>query len=321
MVAIICKLISYGAADNLWRAFESQGIPCKLLCFRHDKKRGKAGTLLTKKNKEFWLAQLKKESTYTIIVSANTLVMFDIFLGGVGKDKFQFNHLAKYLRSFKNTPAVFVTGTKYRDNYQKFNNLLDRLKIRFRFALSDLVKYHPNHIQLLHTMEYPNFSTKKSKVFTVSHSPGSELRSKIYKGTPEIEKGVRMAEEKVKFTYDHISGVKTHWCLTKKAKSHVFIDQIETSIGGIGKNGMEAIALDCVTMSSWTSFQPNDFYPPHPVLVVRNANQVRNHLVSLAQNEKLYEKIKNRTSKWKKHIGYENTVNYIQSVLGDEFRW
>ena len=107
MVAIVCKSTSYGAADNLWRAFESQGIPSKLLCFRHDRKRGQAETLLSKKNKDFWMAELKKDTTYTIIVSANTLVMLDIFLGGRGKEKFTFNYLRRYLEQFKSTSSIF----------------------------------------------------------------------------------------------------------------------------------------------------------------------------------------------------------------------
>lgn len=318
MVAIVCKITSYGAADNLWRAFESQGIPSKLLCFRQDKKRGKAGILLREKNKDFWLAELKKDTTYTIIVSANTLVMFNIFLRGGKKS---LGRLGKYLKQFKNPPAVFLTGTKYRDYYQHFNEMIDGLNVGVRFALSDLVKLDPKNVQLLHTMEYSDIKKKKSKKFTVSHSPGSIERSKMYKGTPEIEKGIRLALEKAEFVYDHISGVSTNWCLKRKAKSHIFIDQIENSIGGIGKNGMEAIALDCVTMSSWTSFQPNDFYPLHPVLVVKNANQVRDYIVSLAKNEERYERLRTKTKEWQKYIGYENTVNYIASVIGDQFKW
>jgi len=318
MVTILCKVTSYGAADNLWRAFVSQGIPSNLLCLNYDKKRGRAGTLLTKKNKDFWLEELKKGDTYTIIVSANTLIMLNLLLGG---SKRSFKCLEGHMKEFKNPPAVFWTGTKYRDNYELFNEVADSFGIRFRFALSDLVRLSPENIQLLHTMEYPDIKKKKSKKFTISHSPGSEERSRMYKGTPEIEEGIRLASSEVKFVYDHISRVSNVRCLNRKAKSHIFIDQIETSIGGIGKNGMEAIALDCVTMSSWTTFRPNDFYPPHPVVVVTSADKVRKHIISLVRNKDIYERLKEETIKWKKYISYENTINYIQSVLGDEFRW
>jgi len=169
-------------------------------------------------------------------------------------------------------------------------------------------------------MEYPDIRKKKGPEFTVSHSPGSEQRSRIYKGTPEVEEGIMLALERVEFVYDYISGVTTDQCLERKAKSHIFIDQIFSLIG-MGKNGMEGIALDCITMSSWTLFQPNDFYPPHPVLEIQNAKQVQNHIVSLIKNEKKYERLLKKTKKWKKYIGYKNTINYIASVIGDQFKW
>ena len=135
------------------------------------------------------------------------------------------------------------------------------------------------------------------------------------------ERGIQQALTQVEFVYDHIKGVSTHLCLKRKAKSHVVIDQVEPLYGGIGKNGMEAIALDCVTISSWTSFRPNDFYPPHPVLIAENSRHVRDHIVKLVKDKELYRKFQRKTQRWKKYIGYKNTVNYIASVIGDQFKW
>ena len=316
MIILMAKTPSWGAVDNFYRAFRSQGIDVTLLCHKLDKyKRTELEnivTVLDRKSARFWLREMGREKTIVFLFGPPSIKSLHVYY-----DKHQRNAL---LRGLKN-PVIFITGTKYEKNYQYWNNFFDKYNFRVRFCEPGRIMYNPQkNIPLFHPMEYNDINKAKNERITVSHAPGMYERVER-KGTDKVMKGIEMAREKVDFDYDHIVGVPLRQCLKRKAKSHIFIEHVNPIIGNVGKNGFEAIALNCVTLCSINRFVQhfrNFYYTSHPFIDVQNEYEVAERLVDLISNRnKLLYEIK-KVSTWKSTINYKNTVNYILEVLGKE---
>lgn len=138
----------------------------------------------------------------------------------------------------------FQTG---RIVWREFNNLFKELglevwvthdKLQYRRGLPTKEFFQP--FRLL------DYDMSKNERLTVAHSPFKGRQ--ITKGSDKIKRIVK----KFNVKYDEISGVSWDVCVNRKARSHIFIDQIESNkpihnklrwIGGIGKSGFEALCL------------------------------------------------------------------------------
>jgi len=314
MIGVVCKHAAYGAADNIVRAFQSQGIEAELLYLCKDKygrtSRDNLGCYLNKSNLDYWLSLLSKKKNKMFIVSTTTIESI-------------YKHLPKrpWNQFFKKTnsrPTIFITGTMYYRKPAKWNNFMDEHDIYPRFCQPELMKYGSKNIQMLHPMQYDEIDKTKHKRVTILHSPGLAKRFRK-KGGDKIIQGIKMAKKEVDFDFKFIYGLPLYECLKKKAKAHIFIDQIFLDVGGLGKNGLEALSLGCVTMSSITNFDkyytPSKFYPPHPVIKIQNADDVYKNVVKLLKDRKKFKKMIAKTNKWKECINYKNTVDYILQNL------
>ena len=93
--------------------------------------------------------------------------------------------------------------------------------------------------------EYPGPIIKNS-IITVAHSPYSKGKASR-KGTKHIIEAVK----RLGVNMDLIVGVSWEESIKRKSKAHIFIDQIpDHYIGGLGKSGVEAMAVGCLTMTS-----------------------------------------------------------------------
>lgn len=132
--------------------------------------------------------------------------------------------------------------------WKEFNELFNELglevwvthdKLQFRKGLPTKDFYQP--------FDLSGFDLTKNNKLTISHSPFRERRKEV-KGSLQIEATVK----RLKVNYDEIVGLKWGECMKRKAKSHIFVDQIKSNkyihnelgwIGGIGKSGFEAMLL------------------------------------------------------------------------------
>jgi hypothetical protein len=219
------------------------------------------------------------------------------------------SNFSKFLKNIKNK-VIFITGTEYIKNYKKWNKSLDHMNFDRRFCEAEMIKLNPEkNIFLPHPMEYDISIVKNSRI-TISHAPGLKERPEK-KGTPIIISVINRLKQKYDFDYDHIVGVPFNECLKRKSKSHIFIDQINPKVGGIGKNGYEALSLNCITLSSVNGFNdiPKKIRPP--VINVNDENELYNRLDLLLANLKDINNRMNYISKWKETINYKNTVKKL----------
>lgn len=108
-----------------------------------------------------------------------------------------------------------------------------------------------------------NMDTTKHKELTIGHSVFAKSKERE-KGSGEILKIIKNTGAEVDFIHD------LNWYdnLERKAKCHIFVDQIDHFdadmfgwLGGIGKSGFEAMLLDCLVIS-WGKFKDRELPTP-----------------------------------------------------------
>ena len=112
MFIIIARHQAWGAADNFYEAFKSQGIDVTLLCFGYDKykrsdsfKNKNIVTILDKKNVDFWFKEAAKKQNRLMVIAPTCL---DTLIERYGEKK-----MASFYKNLKNDPIIFITGTYY----------------------------------------------------------------------------------------------------------------------------------------------------------------------------------------------------------------
>ena len=306
-VIILAKHPGWGAADNFYRAFSSQGFSTVLLCLKNDKAGRTAGekivTILHSENYNQWFKKIMDKKTFLFLCSPIVIASIYEKIGQKTEELYK-----------KKRKAIFITGTDYLRKSGHWNRKLNSYNFETRFAEPEMIYLNPTrNISLLHPMEY-KLDTTKNKEITVSHAPGLIERDGK-KGTSVIERGIKLAKNEVKFNYDHIVGVPFRECLKRKAQSHIFIDQINSNVGGIGKNGLEAISLNCITMCSLNKFSPGERYADHPIINIQSSEDVATNIIRLVNDRRLLEKEIQKVSEWKEIINYKSTVNFISKYM------
>lgn len=314
MIGIICMSPEFSAADQLHKAFLSQNIDSVLLYKDLDPYGRITGTeektyVLTKQNVKTWFKKLSKKHNRMIISSSGMFVQLCQ----------QHPELMKWFSEKAYTkPTVIMSGTMYRRYHKEINRMFDKLGITIRLSAPELVPLGKNVPYLL-CHEYNNIDSTKPKKPIVCFSPGLGRREKR-KGTIIIEKGIELAKQKVDFDFDMVVGIPYKKCLLRKAKAHIFIDQIRPDIGDVGKNGFEALALNCVVLCSVENFEKCDlgmFYPINsPFINIADANTLSTTIVRLLRYKAEYNVALEISRRWKQFIGYKNTVNYFRYLWG-----
>jgi len=315
MIGIICMSPEFAAADQLHKAFLSQNIDSRLI-YKDLDPYGRITGLenkthkLTKQNIKAWFKKLSKKHNRIIISSSGMLFQMHK----------QFPELMKWFsKKAYAKPTVIMSGTMYRREHKKMNELFDQYKIVTRLASPELVSLGEKNVPYLMCHEYNYIDSTKPEKPIVCFSPGLSKRLKR-KGTYKIRRGVELAKQKVDFDFDMVVGRSHKECLAKKARAHIFIDQIRPDIGDVGKNGLEALALDCVVLCSVEKFEKQDlgkFYPSNsPFINVTDARTLSAEIIRLLGSRTEYEKALEISRRWKQFIGYENTVNYFRYLWG-----
>jgi len=298
MITVLAKHPAWGAADNFYRAFKSCGYETTLLCLRKDPygRTTNEVTLLNRNN----LIPILSKTNFLLICSP---VIITSICKKIDKN------FEKTLRDI-DKKVIFITGTDYIKNYKKWNKSLNKMGFKRRFCEAEMIKFNPKiNMFLPHPMEY-YIPIIKNEVITISHAPGIVERPEK-KGTNIILSVINKLKEKYSFQYDHIVGVQLKECLNRKSKSHIFIDQVNPKVGGIGKNGYEALSLNCITMASVNSFNDIPKKERPPVINVNNETELFDSLSKFLSNKKIIEDQINKIASWKENLSFKNTVNKV----------
>lgn len=311
MLGIFTLSPQFGASVNLFEAFESQGLDCMLIygeCDPYKSILPKKSVRVNRQEATAWI-KLFRRKEHRILFATEAMLTWLVDCGNPFVSAATISSLCKAVHP----PSIILGGTEYRNHFERINTMMDQCNVKYRFSAMELLHLGKN-IPFIYPMEYNSIDTTKNKTFTVATSPGLSRREKR-KGLLEIEKGVKIAQEEVFFDFDLIVGVTHVECLKRKAKAHVFIDQIRPDIGGVGKNGFEGVALDCVTICSSDLFYDNyKNYPPAPILCANDADEIADLLIDLVGCKYYYNARYEEVKAWKHWIGYEHTVNYMKQI-------
>ena len=193
-----------------------------------------------------------------IIVSCITYDHLKVVLG-----ESMFNRILKgYTRvHIVITDGHFACSPAYYNNmFTQYDVLTTGCKRNFRGDLPTKTYYQPFDLSM--------FDKMKNDHLTIGHSPFSKSKFRE-KGTGEIIKSTD------KYNFDLITGVSWKECLIRKAKCHIFVDQIDnddrdkfkfTTKGyvwpALGKSGLEAMHLGCLVITGGKGYDTDIPAPP-----------------------------------------------------------
>jgi len=132
----------------------------------------------------------------------------------------------------------------FNDKFKDYNVFATSCKMPFRSGYPTKEYYQP--------FDLSDIEIVKNRTLTLSHSPFTQSKF-LQKGTDYIINATK------NYNFDLITGVSWDESINRKAKSHIFIDQIDYDNpyhkgeiewdGGIGRSGLEAMLLDCLVIS------------------------------------------------------------------------
>jgi len=180
--------------------------------------------------------------------------------------------------------TIWYTDSPYLRQSEIYDKEAVAYGIKKIFAMPDLIHLAPEGTRpLLHPVVMANFlnENRGNEKRIIAHSPRDNVKRQ-QKGSEEIEKAILSVMKSYDFEYRCIMHVSNRECLEKKAQSHIFIDKVVTIDEtckrlrfGLGKSGLEAMSLGCVTMCAMhlSSFTDGYFDRP-PVIKVSDADDV-----------------------------------------------
>ena len=196
----------------------------------------------------------------------------------------------------KNVKIILV-GTCYRNATQKWNRFFKEQQWEVHAmpelmerAKTDRVYYHPYNIDI---------PIEKNKELTVSHSPGTPLKFKD-KDTLFITEVIKGFE----VNYDMIMDLSQEETIKRRAKSHIFVDQLKYSYG---KSAMEAMLTRCLVISG-----PDTGTPGQPPVVWVTEDTLESELKYYIDHPKERELKALEQYEWaKENLSYEAVVKRL----------
>lgn len=140
----------------------------------------------------------------------------------------------------KKNVSIILVGTAYRSDWRRWNKFFKELGWKL-YALPDLLRYAKGAKVYYHPYDLSGVDCKKHDDLTVSHSPGTPLKFKD-KDTLFVSETV----ESLDVNYDLILNVTQEEAIGRRAKSHIFIDQLKYCWG---KSSIEAMLTKCLVLS------------------------------------------------------------------------
>lgn len=238
--------------------------------------------------------------------------------------KFYEHFLHKPIRNSDKRLAVWHCGSAYRRRPRRFN-FIDRylLRVERRFIAYDLIRFaqkSPHSIATPHNAFGPTdlHSVPKADVLTISHSPSKRGN----KGTHLFIEAVEELKQRGhSFEIDLIEGVSNDECLQRKARSHVFFDQIHP-VGGIGTSTAEAAAAGACVLSDyhniplWVQEQTGGRWP---IVQVEDRETLVSALERLITDRELRERVACETYDWFLRLfSRESVAAFFDRALSEE---
>lgn len=248
-------LAKYGEVTKVWQNMNPHGLDFLNL------------------DAKFGYGKLPASGDHLIIVGCITFNRLEVYFG---------SSLRRFFSQYGKVHIIVTDGHFARnpDIYNKKFKGLDVIctgcKRHFREPLPVKTYYQP--------FDLSDIDQTKYKRLLIAHSPFGPVKYE-QKGTDKIIEAVR------DYDFDLITGVQWDECLQRKAKSHIFIDQIDHYDRdkfkfkspdyiwpALGKSGIEAMHLGCLVITYGKGY--NTEIPAPPVAwVTDNFEEVLNYYI------------------------------------------
>ncbi len=204
-----------------------------------------------------------------------------------------------YFNNFKRVIIIVTDGNYTANNkdlnkqWMDFDVFTTNCKIQYREGLPTKVYYQSFDLSAYNYYKYDKL--------TLCHSPFGSMRM-LAKGTDKIIELFKQSGCK----YDIISGLSWKECMVRKAKCHIFVDQISHTEGvlrpvnwkgGIGKSGLEAMLLKCLVL---TRFNKVESDIPIPPVVIVDKDNAKEKLTYYIHNKRERELLTQQQYEWAK---------------------
>ena len=210
--------------------------------------------------------------------------------------------------SLKGRKTVILSDSHYLQDTEQIDSIIEKENIEV-FCMADLWEFCKFEKRMyIHPFLDFNIEIKKSYKFSICHSPYAKVTTN-QKGSKQIE----IASEMLKNAYplDYICITDKTWAETLRIKSdsHFFVDQLSKGNhysnsgykGGLGKSGLEAMLLKCLTFCGGEKVKSD--LEPAPFIVVEDGLDLFEQMLYYKENEDQAQSIIEAQYKWAK----ENT--------------
>jgi len=258
---------TYGNAAEIAKA-----LGCKLTLFSEDPK-----------------GMCKKYPYEKTIQQADEYILVGAFVIRDLKESFYLNKKVK----------IILVGTAYRKNSRAMNRLFNKYGWEV-FAMPELLKYNKRAKVYYHPFDI-NIEVEKNEELTVSHSPGTPLKFKD-KDTLFISEVIK----RLGVSYDMIMGLTQEETIKRRAKSHIFVDQLKY---GYGKSSMEAMLTGCLVIGG-----PSPNIDGQPPIVWVTEETLEDTLKYYINNPNERDKKIKEQYRWaKKNLSYKAVVKRLMT--------
>lgn len=302
MINILVHGPDFACSENLTRVFDAWGDVQLISLNDTDWREYDPGTIITAENTTE-LRQSVEESSLVLLGDATAFKA----LRAIAPKRWK-----PWAR--KLNLAAFFGDSAYFNKPEYFDQLCQDLNIGTVFLLPNLVPLATIPVVPLHH-PMPVMPQNRHPDLTIMHSPGRPGKAG-QKGTGAIEAVLqRIASDGFEFRYERIMYTPLVECLRLKAQAHIFIDQLPPPDlpSGVGRSGLEALALGCATFS--TMYDPaivDGYFDPPPVLGVRSEETLEAGLRAILSKPHRRERAGQRGTEWvKRTVEFEPWLEYV----------
>jgi hypothetical protein len=181
-----------------------------------------------------------------------------------------------------------------------------------RFAMPDLLRCDPDALPLFQCFEIDPVEPKSDDP-SACHSPGKKIGMKE-KGTPAIRRAFAELKREIGLRGFLMGNVPNAVAIRRRGKCWFFVDKIST-IGGIGKSGLEGMMAGTITLCDLRQSRLNGYYADCPALDCRSRPALKDYARQIVGDEGYREALRGETLAWAQRLRMRPTIDYVMRSL------
>ena len=289
--------------------------------------------LFYNKSKEFSIkAIIEADCLFIIGLRALTDFLPEMFRSRFWR-KYKISDPENYIKSKK--IIYFAACSKLLKENEITNNIYSQWPIDVFFHAIDLKDYVKTKSRKLlpyvppMSLKYYDIPDKKKidREIVLAHSPGCKFDSSDdVKGTAFIKRCFEnLVKKYTNLSYKIIHGVPHEDSIKIKHSCDIFVDQIIDEslyniqppyLGGQGKSGIEAMAVGCLTLTSYRNLNSEPFFENTPIIKV-GKNNLEKIIEKFILDKELRQRMAQKQKEWvKNYLSEEFFASYILGHIG-----